>query len=244
MPKIETILSPALFPLYTEGIEGKNVVVIDILRATTTICVAFANGAESVVPVATPEEALTYISRGFLVAAERGGKTVDGFNLGNSPQDYTEDRVRGKHIALTTTNGTRALRLCAGAAGTYVGSFLNLSATAARLQQDQRDVMLFCSGWKDKFNLEDTLFAGALAQQLLPGFEVLGDATHMALDLFHMAKDDMAAYLQKASHVQRFKSLHVESDLDVCLQNDSCKTVVTCVQGILKTVHNEGVYQS
>ncbi len=231
MPKIETILTPALFPLYKEGIAQKNVVVIDILRATTTMCVAFANGANRIIPVGTPEEALLFKDQGFLVAAERSGKTVEGFELGNSPQDYTPEKVHGKTIVITTTNGTRTLRLCNDAARVLIGSFLNISALANALLADGKDVMLFCSGWKDKFNLEDTLFAGALAQQLLAGFEPLGDATHMAMDLHNLAKADMAAYLQKASHVQRFKTLHVESDLDVCLKLDTSSVLPEYMDG-------------
>jgi 2-phosphosulfolactate phosphatase len=225
MPKIETILTPALFPLYKEGIENKNVVVIDILRATTTMCVAFGNGAEKIIPVGSPEEALLFRDQGFLVAAERNGKTVDGFELGNSPQDYTPEKVSGKKIAITTTNGTRTLRLCNAASGVFIGSFLNLSSLSEKLLNDNKDIFLFCSGWKDKFNLEDTLFAGALISKLNQHFEIFGDASHMALDLFSMAAPNLLDYLQKASHVQRFKSLHVESDLDVCLKMDTIHVV-------------------
>ena len=106
-PVVEAILTPALFSLYEKQFATSNVVVIDILRATTTICVAFENGAREIVPVATPEQAMVYSGQGFLVAAERNGVTVDGFHLGNSPQQYTRDLVENKHIAFTTTNGTK-----------------------------------------------------------------------------------------------------------------------------------------
>lgn len=221
MLKIETILTPALFPLYKEGLENKNVVVIDILRATTTICVAFGNGAEKIIPVGSPEEALLFRNQGFLVAAERNGKTVEGFELGNSPQDYSMEKVKGKKIAITTTNGTRTLRLCNDAAGVFIGSFLNITFLTQKLIEDNKDILLFCSGWKDKFNLEDTLFAGAVLEKLKHSFEVFGDASQMALDLYTLATPNMVAYLQKASHVQRFKTLHVESDLEVCLKTDT-----------------------
>jgi len=233
MPKIETILTPALFHLYEQGIEQKNVVVIDILRATTTICVAFENGVKSIVPVDNPQEALQFRKNGFLVAAERSGETVTGFELGNSPQDYTKENIQGKNVALTTTNGTRALRMCKHANRVLIGSFINLEALANVLIKDHKDVMLFCSGWKDKFNLEDTLFAGALAKAMLGSFEPLGDAMFMAMDLYEKAEPNIAQYLQKASHVQRFKTLHVESDLDVCLQMNISDVIPECKEGII-----------
>jgi len=233
MPKIETILTPALFHLYEQEIEQKNVVVIDILRATTTICVAFENGVKSIVPVDNPQEALQFRKNGFLVAAERSGETVTGFELGNSPQDYTKENIQGKNVALTTTNGTRALRMCKHANRVLIGSFINLEALANVLIKDHKDVMLFCSGWKDKFNLEDTLFAGALAKAMLGSFEPLGDAMFMAMDLYEKAEPNIAQYLQKASHVQRFKTLHVESDLDVCLQMNISDVIPECKEGII-----------
>ena len=218
MPSIETILSPALFHLYEEDLEHKNVVVIDILRATTTICVAFANGAREILPVTKPEEAAAMQQMGWIAAAERQGETVEGFDLGNSPQDYTVARVSGQKIALTTTNGTRALQMSSAAKHVWVGSFLNIKAVCDQLREDNSDVLLFCAGWKDKFNLEDTVFAGAVAEMLAEKFTILDDATLAAMDLYKKAQSDLPAYLQKASHVNRFKSLHIETDLDVCLK--------------------------
>jgi 2-phosphosulfolactate phosphatase len=242
MRKIETVLSPALFPLYTEGLEHKNVVVIDILRATTTMCMAFENGVLEMAAVATPEEANALHKIGYIAAAERHGETVAGFELGNSPQDFTRDRVLGRKIAITTTNGTRALNMSHGAHRIFVGSFLNISALAHELRVDDRDVLLFCAGWKDKFNLEDTLFAGALLSALQSDMDPEGDASLAALDLYAHAKSDMAAYLQKASHVQRFKSLHVETDLEVCLQCDISSKIPVFSNGIINLLHNESAH--
>ncbi|MBU6325905.1 MAG: 2-phosphosulfolactate phosphatase, partial [Bacteroidetes bacterium] len=168
---LETVLSPALFPLHQSDIESKNVVVIDVLRATSTICEALHQGAEEIVTTATPEEALTYREKGFLCAAERDGVTVPGFELGNAPQDYTSTLVAGRRIALTTTNGTRCLRISAGAHQVFAGSFLNISRLASYLLKEKKPVLLFCAGWKDKFNLEDTFFAGALASMLADTFK-------------------------------------------------------------------------
>jgi 2-phosphosulfolactate phosphatase len=155
---------------------------------------------------------------GWIAAAERMGETVSGFDLGNSPQDYTRERVAGQKIALTTTNGTRALQMCSTAKHVWAGSFLNLQTLCDRLLTENNDLLLFCAGWKDKFNLEDTLFAGAVALVLRDRFTITDDATLAAMDLYEKARTALPEYLQKASHVIRFNSLHIESDLEACLK--------------------------
>jgi 2-phosphosulfolactate phosphatase len=242
MPVVETLLTPALFELYNQQLEEKNVVIIDILRATTTICVAFENGVNSMLPVGSPEEAKVLQAQGMIAAAERNGETVAGFELGNSPQEYTKAIVGGRNIAFTTTNGTRAMRLCSHAANVFIGSFLNIDALAQRLIQDGRDTILFCAGWKDKVNLEDTLFAGALADRIKHVFEAGGDAVMLARDLYDFASEDMTGYLQKASHVQRFKTLHVESDLDVCMQMNITSKIPVFENGVINLPHNESAH--
>lgn len=220
--KIETCLSPALFHLYQKEIANYNVVIIDILRATTTICVAFYNGALEVLPCSSPEEAKAQEKNNFIAAAERNGETVEGFILGNSPQHFTPEKIAGKKIALTTTNGTRALQAAVGANEIIIGSFLNLERVCEFLFKNNKHVMLFCAGWKDKFNLEDTLYAGAVAEKLTQkGASIADDSSHAALDLWQTAKNNLQSYLQKANHVQRFQTLHIESDLTVCTQLNS-----------------------
>jgi 2-phosphosulfolactate phosphatase len=176
---------------------------------------------------------------GWIAAAERHGETVPGFDLGNSPQDFTKESVNGKKIAITTTNGTRALQMCEAAKAVFVGSFLNLSQLTNELQHRGDDLLLFCAGWKDKFNLEDTLFAGAVATELSAEFDIFDDATLAAIDLYNSAKNDLNKYLQKASHVKRFKSLHIESDLDVCLKIDSAPVLPVFKNGVIVQMNNE-----
>jgi 2-phosphosulfolactate phosphatase len=176
---------------------------------------------------------------GWIAAAERHGETVPGFDLGNSPQDFTKESVYGKKIAITTTNGTRALQMCESAKAVFVGSFLNLSQLTNELQHRGDDLLLFCAGWKDKFNLEDTLFAGAVATELSAEFDIFDDATLAAIDLYNSAKNDLNKYLQKASHVKRFKSLHIESDLDVCLKIDSAPVLPVFKNGVIVQMNNE-----
>ena len=225
---IETILTPALFHLHSKDIENKQVVVIDILRATTTMVVAYENGANTVVPVEHLDDALVYREQGYLIAGERNGVKVEGFDMGNSPQEFSKDIVEGRDIVLSTTNGTKAITACSAAKFRYISSFRNIDAMAKTIIENNLNVLLFCAGWKDKFNLEDTVFAGALAQQLLDNsFTTNDDATRMACSLWNLAKPNLAAFLADASHVQRFKSLHIESDLEVCLRFNTFSGVVT-----------------
>lgn len=218
MPSVQTILSPMMLQLL--AIDDKVVVVIDVLRATSSICVAFAHGASRIIPVATPAESMGYKQQGFIAAAERDGKPVEGFDIGNSPFSYMSPEMKGASIAITTTNGTQAIHLSKNAAKVVIGSFLNKKALVSYLIKQQKDVVLLCSGWKNHFNLEDTLFAGALALELTIAFRLSDDASIAAIDLYNYAKTDLHAYVQKSSHAHRFITLGIEEDIRFCLQQD------------------------
>src|SRR5665213_1714030 len=153
--KIDACFSPMLYPVYKD--EESIVVIIDILRATSAICTAFEHGAEKVIPVATVEEARVYKEKGFLVGAERDAVQVEGFDFGNSPFSYMGDNVKGKTIVITTTNGTQAIHAARDAYKVVIGSFLNIDSLCKWLTDEKRSVLLLCSGWKNKFNLEDAL---------------------------------------------------------------------------------------
>lgn len=224
---IETVFSPVLFPYLEQGVAGKQVVIIDILRATTTMCVALDRGCGSLLAVSAKEDSLQFKSKEYLLAGERNGYKIDGFDFGNSPQEFTEDKVAGKNVVITTTNGTQALVMSKEADKIWVASFYNLSATVDMVVRCGLPVVLFCAGWKNRFNLEDSLFAGAMVEQLLDrGYEIEDDASRAALSMFRDSQGDLAGYLADANHVQRFKSMHAESDLDVCLQVDKGKFAV------------------
>jgi 2-phosphosulfolactate phosphatase len=218
MKTLDVCLSPDLMHLY--DVKGKAVVVVDILRATSCMTTAFAHGVSSIRPVAEVEESRALREQGYLVAAERGGEKVAGFDLGNSPFEYMDESLRGKKIGVTTTNGTRAISLSKGASQLLVGSFLNLQAVAEQLNQQEQDVLIVCAGWQGHVNLEDTLFAGALAEQLTAKFTRACDSTLSAIALYHTAKNIMLAFLQNSSHVQRLKGLGIEKDIEFCLQHD------------------------
>jgi len=225
--KIEVCLTPALINLYT--IEDSIVVVIDILRATSSIIYGIDNGAEAIIPVAQVEDCLNYADKGFLLAAERNGEVVEGYDFGNSPFSYTADKVAGKTIVLTTTNGTKALHLARKAHQVVIGSFLNLQSLCEWIKVQDRNVLLLCAGWKDQFNLEDTLFAGAVVQQLRSSFELYDDASVAAEDLYTVAKDNLRAYVGKSSHSHRMVALNIEEDVKFCLQLNICEAIPVLV---------------
>ena len=228
--KIETCLTPALLPLYP--IKNSIAVIIDIFRATSSICYGIENGAEAIIPVAQVEECAAYREKGldYLLAAERNGEVVAGFDFGNSPFSYTKEKVSGKTVVLTTTNGTHALHLSRAAKKIVIGSFLNLTALCNWLKDQQENILLVCAGWKNNFNLEDTLFAGAVVDQLKSENYKLDDPSIAANDLFDLGKNDLNLYLQKTAHSERLKKLGIEEDIRFCLQVD-LTTAIPVLQG-------------
>jgi len=211
--KTEVIFTPALLPYY--NCKGKTVVIIDILRATTSICVAFAHGVKRILPVSTPEEAALFRDFDFIIAAERNAIKVDGFDLGNSPFEYENSILEGKSIAFTTTNGTKAIKMAReqGAERILIGSFLNIDALCKTLtKQPTSDILLVCAGWKDKFNLEDTVFAGAVIDKIKSYVDANSDSCIAALGLFKQAEDNLYEYINKTAHAERFRILQGNSD--------------------------------
>ena len=164
--KVDLAFTP--YELEKKELEGKSVVVIDALRATSTMIVAFENGCSAFIPVATVEEARDLVAQNpeFLLAGERRALSLEGFHLGNSPRDYRPNKVKGKVVVMTTTNGTRALVASQRGAQIFIGSFLNLNALNQRLLDTGRDVLIACAGEKDLFCLEDTVCGGAIVERL------------------------------------------------------------------------------
>lgn len=225
---IEVCLTPALIDLYE--LSESIVVVIDVLRATSSIVYGIDNGATAIIPVAQVEDCLAYSEKGFLLAAERNGAVVEGYDFGNSPFSYTREKVGGKVVVLTTTNGTKALHLARKRAHQVViGSFLNLESLCTWLRKQDKNVLLLCAGWKDQFNLEDTLFAGAVVRELRKDFAHFDDSCVAAEDLYVLAKDDLRNYLKKSSHSNRLAELNIEEDVKFCLQLNICKAIPVLV---------------
>lgn len=228
MNKIETILSPALYPF--RKMNGSHIcVVIDILRATTSICTAVNNGAKAIIPVKTIEEAKEYKDKGFLVAGERIEDTFPFADWGNSALEFTRQRVEGNEIVHSTTNGTVAIALAkeSNPSKIVIGAFSNLSALSNYLSEQENDVQLFCSGWNNTVSLEDMTFAGALAERLLQSgkFENKNDSTHSAIAVWNLAKDDLQGYMEKASHIHRLRKHKMDDVFDYTFQLDTCNVV-------------------
>jgi 2-phosphosulfolactate phosphatase len=221
--KLDVCLSPAL--LHLHDIRESIVVVIDIFRATSSMCYGLANGAEAIIPVASVEACRSYADTDYLLAAERNGEVVVGFDFGNSPFSYTAEKVAGKTIVLTTTNGTHAINESREAKKVVIGSFLNLGALSTWLKTQPYDVLLLCAGWKNKVNLEDSLFAGAVAHHLQNDSFKLDDAAILVADLYELAKGDLNQFMKKTSHSERLKELNIEADIAFCLQTDVIDTI-------------------
>jgi 2-phosphosulfolactate phosphatase len=221
--KIDVCLSPELLHLYE--LENTIVVVTDILRATSCMVTALSHGALSVTPTRELNECLKMREKGYLIAAERDGKMVEGFDLGNSPFSYMEQTVKGKKIALTTTNGTQAIKLSEKADEILVGAFLNKQSIVDYLKNTHKNVLLVCSGWKGKVNLEDTLFAGAVVEGLSDSFEISNDSALIARILYKDCKPKMLETVLQCSHVQRLKRLGIEKDIEFCLTENLYKVL-------------------
>ena len=230
---LETCFSPALYE--PEGHKGSIVVVIDILRASSAICTAFENGAESIIPVATVPEAKAYKEKGFLVAAERDGFVLDFADFGNSPFNFTPGKVAGKTIVYSTTNGTGIIKMASSAGFIVIGSFLNISALTDWITEQERNVILFCAGWKNRFNLEDTICAGAIAERLLVSslYSTICDSTLAALDLWSLAKIDLPGYIEKVAQRSRLRDKKLDDCIKFCLTADYTRKIPIVKDGIL-----------
>ncbi len=223
MRKIDVCFSPELLPKYE--IKDKIVVVVDILRATSCMVTALACGVAQIIPVMEVEECKEWQRKGFLASAERDGKKIEGFDLDNSPYSYQNPALIGKTIALTTTNGTLAIKKSKDATQIIIGAFLNISTVIAYLKKENKDILVLCAGWKGKVNLEDTMFAGALVEALQADFDVATDDSLMAQILYNHAKIDMLAVIAKCSHIKRLQNLGIEKDIDFCFQMDKYSIV-------------------
>lgn len=223
MKKIDICLSPDLIHQY--DLASSVIVVIDILRATSSITTAIAHGIKAIRPVETLGECRELKIHGHVGAAERGGKKVGGFDLGNSPFSYMNPDLEDSKIAMTTTNGTITLKKSRGALQVIIGSFLNYSALLTYLERLPCDVILHCAGWKGKVNLEDTLFAGAVVFGLKQLFEYASDVPSMAANLYKNYKGDLKLALEDSSHFDRLMELGLEKDIDFCLKFDEYKVI-------------------
>ncbi|MBN2480269.1 MAG: 2-phosphosulfolactate phosphatase [Bacteroidales bacterium] len=213
---IEVCFSPALFADFRN--DDAIVVVVDILRATSAIITAFMNGVRRLIPVATLGEARAYKDRGYLVAAERDGIVRDFADFGNSPYNFTREMIENRDIVYSTTNGTHSIMIAKDCYRVVIGGYLNLSALTDHILSEARSVIVLCAGWKNKFNIEDTLFAGALAEEILKNenFTTICDSTHAAIDLWNLARNDVLGYIEKAAQRHRLRKNKLDDVLEYC----------------------------
>ena len=228
MNSIEVCFTPELIHLHE--VKGKLVVVVDIFRATSTMVAALAHGVTEILPFADLESCRAMQAQGYLIAGERDGLTAPGFELGNSPVAFLEGNYAGKKLAMTTTNGTLALDKSKGASEILIGAFPNLKATASYIQSRNLDVLIHCAGWKGRFNLEDSLYAGALVQALSSSHANQEDGALAMESLFSLEGGNLATYLSQASHAKRLQNHGIESDIDFCLSLNLYEQVVGLTQ--------------
>jgi len=221
-PTLHTSLSPALLHLY--DLSNSIVVIIDVFRATSTIAAALKNGAKCVIPVDTVPKAIEISKNiGGIAAGERDGRVAEGLEHGNSPLEYGPDFIAGKTLVLTTTNGTRLLHMALdNKADTIIsGSFPNLSSVCDFLKKENKNVVLGCAGWKDRFNLEDTLFAGAVISRVKKQFTIHCDSSLMAETMYDKHKKDLVGYAPNLTHYHRLvERFGLIEDIRFCLTAD------------------------
>ena len=205
-----------------ETLRGKTAVVIDVLRATSTIVTALSNGARNIIPVQDMGEASKMSSNidsdRYLLCGEKDGQKIDGYDLGNSPLEYTEETVGNKTIIFNTTNGTKTIKKASSALHVYIASFLNMQAVVNALQEHDNDIVLICSGWKGRLSFEDSLLAGALIHSLGNGTlpSNAKDGAMVVYGLYEKYGDDIAAIIKQSDHAQRLKGWVDENEIDFC----------------------------
>jgi 2-phosphosulfolactate phosphatase len=235
-PTLHTSLSPALLHLY--DVSSSIVVIIDVLRATSTIVTALYNGARCVIPVDSVSRCME-ISKQIngVTAGERDGKIAEGLEYGNSPFEYPKEFIEGKTLVLTTTNGTRLLHMALdkGAKEIIIGSFPNLSAVCDHLIEMKQNVILACAAWKDRVNIEDSLFAGAVVSMVREHFSINCDSSHIAEAMYEKGKKDLFMFLKKndASHYHRLVGFGLEKDIRYCLAADVANVLPVYKEGKL-----------
>ncbi len=227
--KIDLAFTP--FELEKRDLAEKAVVVIDSLRATSTMITAFENGCAGFIPVATVEEARDLAAKmaapNVILGGERGARALEGFQVGNSPRDYQAEKVRGKIVIMTTTNGTRALVASQRAGEVFIGAFLNLTAVCRRLQKSGRDAVIACSGEKNLFCLEDFVCGGAMVSCLEDkGTDLfMTDAARAAKILHEHFSPDICGMLESSEWGQYLNSIGLGADVRICSQIDSSDLV-------------------
>jgi 2-phosphosulfolactate phosphatase len=235
-PSLYTCLSPLLLHLYE--VSHSVIVIIDVLRATSTIATALENGAKAIIPVDSVAECIRIGKQiNAITAGERDGKIAEGLEYGNSPFEYPRSFIEGKTLVLTTTNGTRLLHMALdnGATNIITGAFANIDAVCEYLIAKNQPVILACAAWKDRVNIEDSLFAGMVIQKIKDHFNINCDASQMAEGLYNAAQTGMYEFMEKnkASHFLRLSAYGLQEDIKFCLTPNTAKALPLYSEGKL-----------
>jgi len=223
-----------------QDVRNNTVVVIDVLRACSTMQTALENGATGIIPLAENDDAgryTRYLDPGsVLLCGEKDGKKVEGYQLGNSPLEFTREAVSEKTILFKTSNGTRAITRSSNAANILVGSFLNLTAVVDMLKSESDgNILLICSGWNSRLSIEDMLCAGAITYRLYDGKlpDNSADGVKVAFGLYEKFGAEIPALLKKCNHANRLRELGYEEDIAYCSQVDLFASVPSMREGVL-----------
>jgi 2-phosphosulfolactate phosphatase len=235
-PELYTCFSPALLDLY--DVDQSIVVIIDVLRATSTIATAMHNGAKCIIPVDSVAECIRLGKQiESMTAGERDGRIAEGLENGNSPFEYPAEIIAGKTLVLTTTNGTKLLHMALekSARSIITGSFPNLTAVCDYLAEQKQNVILGCAAWKNRVNIEDALFAGAVISRIGEHFSINCDSSQIATTMYRDAKGDLYEFMKEknASHYQRLSGYGLEKDIRYCLTEDVANVLVVYEDGKL-----------
>jgi 2-phosphosulfolactate phosphatase len=236
-PSLHTLLTPQLLDLY--DVNNCIVVIIDVFRATSTMATALYNGASKIIPVETAEQCIEMGKQtGGITAGERDGKIIPGLSYGNSPSEYPRSFIENKTLVITTTNGTKLLHMALkqGAKEVITGSFPNFSKVVAYLKAQNLPVILGCSGWKNRFNIEDTLFAGAVIEAVKDDFTIHCDSSFMANQLYNQHKEVLPDYIKTLTHWHRLAAYGLEADMQYCITKDIAPSLPVFKEGALRNL--------
>ncbi len=222
-----------------EELRDKAVVVIDVLRASSTIVTALMNGAKAIIPVSDMGEASKIAqnvdSENYLLCGEKDGIKIEGYDLGNSPREYTPEVVGGKKLIFNTTNGTKAIKKSIGSSNLYIASFLNVNAILKALKEETKDIVLICAGWKGRLAFEDMLLAGNIIHLLSDGElpDSSRDGAKVAFGLYDKYGDDVTSVVHQSNHAARLNELEATDDIDYCCQIDITDVIPRLKEGMI-----------
>lgn len=228
-----------------EELRGKTVVMIDVLRASTTITAALENGAKGIIPVGDMDAAgrisQNLDSSHYLLCGEKDGVKIEGYDLGNSPLEYTPEAVKGHTIILKTTNGTRALKRSSLAGEIYVGCFRNLGVLTDHLGKSDNEIVLVCAGWRGRLSMEDLLCAGNIIHELGEGNlpSDARDGAKVVFGLYEKFGNDIEKAVFSSNHAARLKDVVSEEDLRFCSQVSASDVLPAMHEGIISNIHGK-----